>query len=153
MSSFSKGGFVVKAEDIHKYGSDFMSQPCIADDAPRIWRLFCFGLLIGLFLGLLLAATAFAQEHQHGVNDLPGWYSLECCNLQDCRPVPDNEIEFGFGANGQPVVFHKPTGAEFIQSEWKVSQDERYHVCTRVVNPGTENEYLAQYCVYLRAGA
>lgn len=109
--------------------------------------------LFAIWTLFLWAVHTRAQEHQHGFDDLPDWYDPQCCNQQDCRPVPDSEIEFGFGADGQPVVFHRPTGAQFTRDRWKVSQDERFHVCVRVVNPGTENEYFAQYCVYLRAGA
>lgn len=121
------------------------------DDKCVVW-FFVAWLLLGIGFGILTRG-AFGQEHQHGVDGLPDWHDPQCCDQQDCRPVPDNEIEFGFKQNGQPAVFHKPTGAVFSKEHWKVSQDERFHVCTRVINAGTENEYIAQYCVYLRAGA
>lgn len=100
----------------------------------------------------LYPTLTLTQPHEHGANDLPDWYDPQCCNLQDCRPVPDSELSFGM-LDGAPVVYHQPSGAIFQKEKWKVSQDERYHVCVRIVNPGTENQYLGVYCVYLRAGA
>lgn len=100
---------------------------------------------IGL-VGLLLAAAVYAQEHEHGINGLPDWYDADCCNVRDCRPVPDEDIEFGLDKLGQPVVIHKPTGLEFERSRWRTSQDERYHACYRGITVFTP------YCVYLRGG-
>lgn len=94
---------------------------------------------------LLLMVSAIAEEpHIHGDN-VPDWYDPSCCNQRDCRPVKDDEIEFG-EIGGQPIIRHKPTGAVFQRSQFRQSQDERYHVCINVVSG-------APLCVYLRAGA
>lgn len=104
-----------------------------------------------LALALLLstcARPAYAQEfHEHGVDGLPDWYASDCCSLNDCRPVADNEIDYGLDMLGNPVVLHKPTGLVFERSRWRVSQDERLHVCYR----GTS--VFTPFCVYLRGGA
>ena len=93
---------------------------------------------------LLLSRCASAQElHQHGVDGIPDWYDPACCNQRDCRPVKDDEIEFS-NMGGQLVARHKPTGAIFTRDRFKVSQDERYHVC--IYNG-------APLCFYDRPGA
>ncbi len=86
---------------------------------------------------------AIAQEHDHGKNGIPDWYDPNCCNVRDCRPVEDSTIEFAM-LNGQDIVRHKPTGAVFRRDQWKISQDERYHVC---ITTGA-----MPLCVYLRSG-
>lgn len=106
-------------------------------------------VVLGLGLGILIRA-AHGQEHQHGVDGLPDWYDPGCCNQQDCRPVPDDELGFGLNASGEPIVWHRPTGLEFTKNKWRNSQDERYHVCFR---PWESGDGFTGYCVYLRAGA
>lgn len=92
------------------------------------------------------------SPHSHGV-DVPDWYDPDCCNTQDCRPVPDEEIAFGVNEFGEAVVIHLPTKLAFPKFNanktllWRTSKDERYHVCFR----GTT--VFTGFCVYLRAGA
>lgn len=76
-----------------------------------------------------LTAPVMAQEHEHGQNSLPDWYDPSCCNQRDCKPVPDDEIEFYTLPGGGLAARHKPTGNIFNQNQFKQSQDERYHVC------------------------
>lgn len=93
------------------------------------------------------------QTHEHGVNTLPDWYDPRCCNQQDCRPEPIENFDYVLDpATGKPGVLYKPTGHVFTDTGVLPSQDERYHVCTRVVSAGTENEYIAHYCVYIPGG-
>lgn len=92
------------------------------------------------------------QEHEHGVDGLPDWYDPRCCNQQDCRPEPEENFDYVLGPDGKPGVLYKPTGNVFQDTRVLPSQDERYHVCTRVVSAGTENEYIAHYCVYIPGG-
>ncbi len=103
-------------------------------------------------------ATA-QEEHVHGVN-VPDWYDPACCNLRDCRPIPVDP------ADEQPVAFVAPEskaynpeddetwivpagpayrwhGLVFLKWQFRVSQDERFHVC--VQNTTT-------YCIYLPFG-
>lgn len=98
-------------------------------------------ILVVCIAGLVMAAKA--QDHEHGVGNLPDWYDPGCCNLRDCRPVEDKDIEF-VTQGGSDFVRHIPTGLLFQRSQWKTSQDERYHVC--IYNGGP-------LCVYIRAGA
>lgn len=107
---------------------------------------FVVGVAAALLYAVMYAALSNAQEHEHGANGLPDWYEAACCNQQDCRPVPDSEIEFGTNPQGEAVVRHIPTSLEFTKDRWKVSQDERYHVCYR------GNNRFTGFCVYLRSG-
>lgn len=79
---------------------------------------------------LVVGAWAHAQnhDHQHGVN-VPDWYDWNCCNNQDCRPVdnPDDIEPMMLGI--EPAIRYKPTGTIFTRDRFKVSKDERYHVC------------------------
>lgn len=77
----------------------------------------------------MLCLPASAQEHDHGVDGLPDWYDPSCCNQRDCKPVPDDEIEFSTLPGGGLVARHKPTGNIFLHYQFKPSQDERYHIC------------------------
>lgn len=106
------------------------------------WRL---GSWLGaqVLAAVVSLASAEAQEHQHGVDGIPDWYDVSCCNQRDCRPVPDSEIEFS-QMNGQIVARHKPTGSVFTRDRFKTSQDERYHVCIYNGQP---------LCFYDRTGA
>jgi len=70
-----------------------------------------------------------AQLHIHGENGLPDWYDPSCCNIQDCRPAKDEDITFDVLPGGGIIARFKPTGNIFLQSQFKKSQDERYHVC------------------------
>ncbi len=96
---------------------------------------------------LLLATSAFAQEHEHGKNNLPTWYDPNCCSQNDCKPVPDNDIEFGTNQFGN-YAYYKPTGHTFYRNQFKLSQDERYHVC---INPNAFSPQGA-LCFYDRSG-
>lgn len=100
------------------------------------------------------AVPASAQEHDHGQGGLPDWYDPSCCNQRDCRPVKDDkDIEF-VQLGGSDFVRHLPTGLLFQRSQWKVSQDERYHVWIHNDNAeGVDNVPLRPLCVYIRAGA
>lgn len=107
------------------------------------------GCIIALSAMVMLVTSAHPQPvilHEHG-GDIPDWYDADCCNLQDCRPVADNEVDFGLNSLGQPIVIHKPTGLEFTKDRWRISKDERFHVCYR----GTS--VYTGFCVYLRGGA
>lgn len=92
-------------------------------------------------LALAWATPIYAQEHEHGKDGLPDWYDPACCNQRDCRPVKDEDVEFA-NIDG-PIARYKPTGNVFYQSQFRRSQDERYHVC---INSGMS------YCFYDRAG-
>lgn len=97
---------------------------------------------------LMLTAGALAQEHEHGTNGLPTWYDPACCSQQDCKPVPDTDVEFGANEHGN-YARYKPTGHTFYRYQFKISQDERYHVC---INPNADGNNGA-LCFYDRAGA
>ena len=100
-----------------------------------------------------MAAPVMAQEHDHGVNGLPDWYDPSCCTQRDCRPVPDSDIEF-LMQGGSDFVRHIPTGLMFQRSQWKLSQDERYHVCIHDDGAAEDGDNMKRpLCVYIRAGA
>jgi hypothetical protein len=103
-----------------------------------------FGLILLLGVMAFCSVPSHAQDdsHIHGENNLPDWYDPSCCNQRDCKPVKDEEIEFDT-IGGAPVARHVPTGSIFTQDRWKISQDERYHVCIWNSNP---------LCVYIRPG-
>lgn len=105
-----------------------------------------------ILLALCSYAIADDPNHQHGIN-VPDWYDASCCNLQDCRPVPDSEIDFSMEMDG-PAVVHKPTGIKFDRQKWRNSKDERYHVCYRPHGTGADGKPMfSVYCVYLPSGA
>ena len=85
------------------------------------------GSIWTLALFLLFSGPAFAQEHNHGQDGLPDWYDPACCDQRDCKPVKDEDVEFGVLPGGGRFARYKPTGHIFLQ--FKISQDERYHVC------------------------
>lgn len=112
---------------------------------------------ISLILGVLAldACTprhAFPQEHEHGVN-VPDWYDEGCCNKQDCRPVPYEDVE----EIGPDKWLHKPTGLvfenvgddEFDEDNYRYqvrpSQDGRFHVCFTETSRGV----FSGYCIYV----
>lgn len=101
-----------------------------------------FGVIgIVLFFG----TVSIADGHEHGKDDILDWYDPACCSINDCKPVPDDTIEFFSDALGNPIVRYKPTGNIFERGLWKTSQDERFHVC--IANSGRS------LCVYVRTGA
>lgn len=93
-------------------------------------------------LFVCLSMSAAAQEHNHGKHAIPDWYDSACCNQRDCKPVADGDVEFA-DMDG-PIVRYKPTGNVFHRSQFRRSQDERYHVC---INPAGTS-----LCFYDRAG-
>lgn len=94
---------------------------------------------------LLAIVPLIMIQHEHGKNSLPDWYDPSCCNLADCRPVAaDSDIEFDTLPGGGIIARYKPTGNIFQQSQFKRSQDERYHIC--ILNG-------ASLCFYDRTGA
>lgn len=92
----------------------------------------------------LLSAPVMAQEHDHNQVD---WYDPVCCSNRDCKPVPDSDIEFGINEHGN-YARYKPTGHTFYRYQFKLSQDERYHVC---INPNADGNNGA-LCFYDRSG-
>ena len=86
-------------------------------------------------LALIIAcypSHVLAEEpHIHGQN-VPDWYDPACCSQRDCQPVEDSTIEFGMDTQGNAYARYKPTGNIFYRYQFKLSQDERYHVC---INP------------------
>lgn len=94
---------------------------------------------------LVLGAWAHAQNapHEHGKDGLPDWYDPSCCNLQDCRPVENQRDIQPMILLHEPVLRYKPTGSVFPKRLWKVSKDERYHVC--IYSDGTP------ICIYIPA--
>lgn len=103
-------------------------------------------------LALIIACSALpvlAQEpHVHGQGGIPDWYDSACCSNNDCKPVDDADIEFGADPLGNAWARYKPTGHTFYQYQFKLSQDERYHVC---INPAAVGNNGA-LCFYIRAG-
>lgn len=97
---------------------------------------------------LCLAQSASAQEHDHGQGSLPDWYDPGCCNRRDCKPVADEDVEFGVNEHGN-FARYKPNGHVFYRDQFKPSQDERYHVCINR-NAAGNNGAL---CFYDRPGA
>ncbi len=111
-------------------------------------RLVLAGLLLLLVCGMMTPVVA--QDHRHGVT-VPDWYDKNCCNQRDCRPVgPDEPApvpfiappHYGYPLGGAAYRWASPTGVElvFYRSQFKASQDERYHVCYN--GPIT-------YCIYV----
>ena len=103
-------------------------------------------------LALIIAACvspALAEEpHIHG-QTVPDWYDPACCSQRDCQPVEDSTIEFGMDTQGNAYARYKPTGNIFYRYQFKLSQDERYHVC---INPAAADNAGA-LCFYDRSGA
>jgi hypothetical protein len=102
-------------------------------------------LIASLALIAFYSSPAIAQEpHVHGQN-VPDWYDAACCDRRDCKPVEDNDVVFE-QFEGQWVARYVPTGNRFSRNQFRVSQDERYHVC---INKSTD----ASMCFYDRPGA
>lgn len=126
-------------------------------DAERRAAKFAMALVfagIGLLIFLCWPAKAqdhmhaVQQEHQHG-GDIPDWYDPACCSQRDCKPVDDNDVEFGQDpVTGTGWVRYKPTGNVFYQYQFRRSQDERFHVC---INPAASGNN-GSLCFYDRAG-
>lgn len=71
-----------------------------------------------------------------------GWaYGWECCNLMDCREVPESAIE-----ESPAGYVIKATGEVIPYSDKKVKQskDERFHWCSKGGKPDT-----ATICLYV----
>ncbi len=104
-------------------------------------------LLAGVAILFALACWAVpvrAQEHDHGKGNIPNWYDPACCSQRDCKPVEDDDIEFYLLPGGGLAVRYKVTGNIFQRHQFKLSQDERYHVC---IMPGGTS-----LCFYDRSG-
>lgn len=103
-------------------------------------------------LALMIIPAKADDPHSHGVN-VPDWYDSTCCSNNDCKPVKDEDIDFGVNAEGRPVAIYKPTGNEFLLKDLngnryeghKDSKDERYHIC---INPISK----VSLCFYNRGG-
>lgn len=93
---------------------------------------------------LVLSSITYAQEpHIHGQN-VPDWYDPSCCNQRDCKPVLDRDVEITVDGAGTAIIRYTPTGNVFYQSQWRRSQDERYHACI--------SRSLGSLCFYIRTG-
>lgn len=82
-------------------------------------------------LAILILTLKFANAHS--------WYAPECCNGEDCRPVPAEEVietETGWK--------HLPSGKEFRKDQVKPSQDRHFHICV--------SRYGTPYCIYILQG-
>jgi hypothetical protein len=101
---------------------------------------------------LSICIPALAQEHEHGVGEIPDWYDSDCCNRRDCHPVPDNQIDFDTDEQGGPVVIHRYDLNElpivYEKTRWRQSKDERYHACYFKDTKGQ----ITRFCIYLRVG-
>lgn len=97
-------------------------------------------LIISLAFALSMA-KAQDQDHLHGVDNIPDWYDPDCCNLRDCRPVENKDVDFGTDKFNQPVATYKEL--TYDKSRWRKSKDERYHACFR----GN-----VAYCIYIPIG-
>jgi len=105
---------------------------------------------LALAFALLLSAPAFAQTpHVHG-STVPDWYDPGCCNNSDCRPVKDEDVEYGEDKNGDPIVRFYRNGRSdenrvitYTKNQFRTSQDERLHACW-VADTG--------WCFYIRGG-
>lgn len=102
-------------------------------------------IILSMILAAFTSVALAVGDHYHGGN-VPDWYDPACCNLQDCRPVADTDIDFGL-ENGKPVVIYKPLGITFDRARWRISKDERFHVCFR-----PHGNTYTRYCVYLPQG-
>lgn len=109
--------------------------------SPLVFGLLSLCVSIAIVLSF---KVAFGQEHEHGQDGLPDWYDPICCNVRDCKPVLDKDVQFGIDVNGTAIITYLPTGNVFYQNQWKQSQDERMHAC--IFNN-------ASLCFYIRAGA
>lgn len=102
--------------------------------------------MFALFGLLAVASISWADDpHIHGLT-VPDWYDPACCSQRDCTPVLDSNIEFLFDATGTAVARYIPTGNTFPKPQWRLSQDERYHVCISLHDDRS-------LCFYVRAGA
>lgn len=104
-------------------------------------------LLLGIRNNHATDTDDVAPCHDHG-GSVVSWYDDDCCTCQDCRPVPDEEVE-----EIAPNVWkHLPTGLIFANTvgskKVRESKDGRFHVCYR----GTT--VFTGYCIYVkRSGA
>jgi uncharacterized membrane protein YhdT len=108
-------------------------------------------LTIAFILALVLAFYSYraaAQEHEHGTKGIPDWYDTDCCNKQDCRPVLDQDVNFGIDELNNPIVIYKDLGhsLNYEKARWRKSKDERYHACFR---PNVPSMIYTLYCIYL----
>lgn len=106
-------------------------------------------VLAATFL-LVMGSSALAQEPHIHRQTVPDWYDPNCCSDKDCKPVEDDsDIEFGKDQFDNTWARYKPTGHTFYKHQFKLSQDERYHVC---INPAAAGNNGA-LCFYDRTGA
>lgn len=104
-------------------------------------------------IAALYSIPVLAQEpHVHG-GEIPDWYDPACCSKRDCKPVDDTDIEFGSDQLGNTYARYKPTGHIFHKNQFRLSQDERYHVC---INPNAtyddDSGTTGALCFYDRSG-
>lgn len=58
------------------------------------------------------------------------WYDKDCCDERDCRPATPEEVQVvpnGF------TVRYKGMVRNFSRTEFRPSQDGRYHICVTPV--------------------
>lgn len=112
-------------------------------------------VLILFFLIVFGMSKVRAQEHKHNAADPRHWYEMDCCNLDDCQPVPSDYIKETRGgyAITIPPGGHKKWPATqpvplkalmpYSSKDVRQSQDQNWHVCANA------SRIL---CVYARVG-
>lgn len=97
---------------------------------------------LGVAGAMLAVSEAYPHQATPTASQPLGWaYGWECCNLMDCREVPDSAVEEG--PKGYVI---KATGEVIPYSDKKIKQskDERFHWCSKGGKPDTDT-----ICLYV----
>lgn len=107
-----------------------------------------------ILLTVLLIGSVHTQEHEHGKDGIPDWYSIYCCEKEHCKPVEETDVDFVKGISG-PGLLYKPTGYVFPAKDIRLSQDGRFHVCVKhYVTPTVYGiiKSATHFCAYVPLG-
>lgn len=129
------------------------------DSEPMSWTK---GLIYGAIVATIIAlfSIAFTREgrgqHAHNPNDPGHFYDYECCALNDCGPVPAEnvaETPNGYVVRVKPGTHPMWKASEtetlvltfsYRTSKVKPSRDGNWHVCF--------NAKLEPLCLYVTGG-
>ena len=111
------------------------------------WALVvAFVIVVYWVIYMLVMTSAATAQTPHNPNDPAHWYDADCCSLQDCRPMTDDE----FTILGDRIRIHS-TGEEIPLNQSRVSRDGQWHRCVYLHND-TTRKASGTWCVYGQFG-